>query len=83
MLFIVAKIWADTNLSIGSSPTGHNPVVSLINFLYLAGPTRSSKVIDWMSDPTDDFGIISLAPSVGKLAIKLFLQQKVTLFNLE
>ena len=83
MLSTVAKIWADTNLSIGNSPTGHNPVVSLINFLYLAGPTRSSKVTDWMSDPTDDFGIISLAPSVGKLTIKLFLQQKVTLFNLK
>ena len=83
MLFIVAKIWAYTNLSIGSSPTGHNPVVSSINFLYLVGPTRSSKALDWTSDPTDDFGIISLAPSVGKLTIKLFLQQNVTLFNLE
>ena len=83
MLFIVARIWADTNLSIGISPTGHNPVVPSINFLYLAVPTRSSKVTDWMSDPTDDFGIISLAPSVGKLTIKLFLQQNVTLFNLE
>ena len=83
MLSTVAKIWADTNLSIGNSPTGHNPVVSFINFLYLASPTRSSKITDWMSDPTDDFGIISLAPSVGKLIIKLFLQQKVTLFNLK
>ena len=83
MLFIVEKIWADTYLSIGGSPTGHNPVVSSINSLYLAGPTRSSKAPDWMSDPTDDFGIISLAPSVGRLAIKLFLQQRVTLFNLE
>ena len=83
MLYIVAKIWVDTNLSIGSSPTGHNSVVSSINSLYLAGPTRSSKATDWMSDPTDNFGIISLASSVGKLTIKLFLQQNVTLFNLE
>ena len=83
MLSIVEKIWADTNLSIGDSSTGHNPVVSLINSLYLAGPTRSSKAPDWMSDPTDNFGIISLAPSVGRLAIKLFLKQRVTLFNLE
>ena len=58
MLFIVEKIWADTYLSIGGSPTGHNPVVSSINSLYLAGPTRLSKASDWMSDPTDDFGII-------------------------
>ena len=83
MLSIVEKIWVDTNLSIGGSPTRHNPVVSSINSLYLAGPTRSSKASDWMSDPTDDFGIISLAPSMEKLTIKLFLQQKVTLFNLE
>ena len=83
MLFIVEKIWADTYLSIGGSLTGHNLVVSSINSLYLAGPTRSSKAPDWMSDPIDDFGIISLVPSVGRLAIKLFLQQKVTLFNLE
>ena len=83
MLSIVEKIWADTNLSIGGSPTGHNPVVSSINSLYLAGSTRSSKAPDWMSDLTDDFGIISLASSVGRLAIKLFLQQRVTLFNLE
>ena len=83
MLSIVEKIWADTNLSIEGSPTGHNSVVSSINSLYLAGPTRSSKATDWMSDPTDDFGIISLAPSVGKLTIKLFLQQNVTLFNFE
>ena len=83
MLSIVEKIRADTNLSIGGSPTRHNPVVSSINSLYLAGPTRSSKATDWMSDPTDDFGIISLAPSMEKLTIKLFLQQKVTLFNLE
>ena len=83
ILFIVEKIWVDTYLSIGGSLTGHNLVVSLINSLYLAGPTRSSKASNWMSDPTDDFGIISLALSVGKLAIKLFLQQKVTLFNLE
>ena len=58
MLSIVEKIWVDTNLSIGGFSTGHNPVVSLINSLYLAGPTRSSKASDWMSDPTDDFGII-------------------------
>ena len=83
MLSIVEKIRADTNLSIGGSPTGHNLVVSSINSLYLAGPTRSSKALDWMSDPIDDFGIISLAPSVRRLAIKLFLQQRVTLFNLE
>ena len=83
MLSIVEKIRADTNLSIGGSPTGHNPVVSSINSLYLAGPTRSSKALDWMSDPIDDFGIISLVLSVGRLAIKLFLQQRVTLFNLE
>ena len=83
MLSIVEKIRADTNLSIGGSPTRHNLMVSSINSLYLAGPTRSSKTLDWMSDPTDDFGIISLAPSVRRLAIKLFLQQRVTLFNLE
>ena len=83
MLSIVEKIRADTNLSIGGSPTGHNLVVSSINSFYLAGPTRSSKALDWMSDPTDNFGIISLAPSVGKLIIKLFLQQKVILFNLK
>ena len=83
MLSIVEKIWADTNLSIGGSPTGHNQVVSSINSLYLAGPIRLSKATDWMSDPTDDFGSISLAPYVGKLTIKLFLQQKVTLFNLK
>ena len=58
MLSIVEKIRADTNLSIEDSPTGHNPMVSLINSLYLAGPTRSSKALDWMSDPTNDFGII-------------------------
>ena len=68
MLSIVEKIWADTNLSIGGSSIGHNPVVSSINSLYLAGPTRSSKALDWMSDPIDDFGIISLAPSVGKIS---------------
>ena len=71
MLSIVEKIRADTNLSIGDSPTGHNLMVSSINSLYLAGPTKSSKALDWMSDPTDDFGIISLAPSVRRLAIKL------------
>ena len=65
MLSIVEKIRADTNLSIGSSPIGHNLVVSSINFLYLAGPTRSSKVTDWMSDPTDDFGIINLYADVS------------------
>ena len=68
MLSIVEKIWADTNLSIGDSCTGHNLVVSSINSLYLAGPTRSSKALDWMSDPSDDFGIISLAPFVGKIS---------------
>ena len=60
MLSIVEKIWADTNLSIGGSPTEHNPVVSSINSLYLTGPTRSSKAPNWMSDTTDDFGIISV-----------------------
>ena len=60
MLFIVEKIWVDTYLSIGGSLTGHNLVVSLINSLYLAGPTRSSKASNWMSDPTDDFGIINI-----------------------
>ena len=58
MLSIVEKIWADTNLSIGGSPTGHNPVVSSINSLYLVGTTRSSKAPDLMSDPTNNFGII-------------------------
>ena len=33
---------------------------------YLVGPTRSSRAPDWTSDPTDNFGIISLAPSVGR-----------------
>ena len=60
MLSIAEKIWADTNLSIGGSPIGYNPMVSSINSLYLASPTRSSKVLDWMSDPTDNFGIIIL-----------------------
>ena len=83
MLSIVEKIRADTNLSIGGSPTGHNPVVSSINSLYLAGLTRLSKAPDWMSDPIDDFRIISLVSFVGKLTIKLLLQQRDTLFHLE
>ena len=84
MLFIVEKIWVDTYLSIGGSLTGHNLVVSLINSLYLAGLTRSSKALDWTSDPTDDFDIIDLASFMGRrFAIKLFLQQRVTLFILE
>ena len=33
-------------------------MVSLINSLYLAGPTRLFEALDWTSDPTDDFGII-------------------------
>ena len=66
MLFIVEKIWADTYLSIGGSPTRHNPVVSSINSLYLAGPTRSSKAPDWMSDLIDDFGIIRNYVNHGK-----------------
>ena len=60
MLSIAEKIWADTNLSIGGSPIGYNPMVSSINSLYLASPTRSFKVLDWMSDPTDDFSIINI-----------------------
>ena len=66
----IRKIWVDTNLSIRGSPTRHNPVVFLINSLYLTGPTRSSRAPDWTSDPTDDFGIISLTLSVrNRLAI--------------
>ena len=65
MLSIVEKIRADTNLSIGGSPTGQNLMVSSINSLYLAGPTRSSKALDWTSAPTYDFGIINLASFVG------------------
>ena len=65
MLSIVEKIWADINISIGGSPTGHNLVVSSINSLYLAGLTRSSKAPNWMSDPTDDFGIINLYADVS------------------
>ena len=56
----IRKIWVDTNLSIEGSPTGHNSVVFLINSLYLASPTRSSRALDWMSDPTDNFGIITI-----------------------
>ena len=54
-----------------------------MNSLYLAGPTKSSRALDWTSDPTDTFGIISLVPSVGnRLAIKLFLWQRVIQFKL-
>ena len=30
-------------------------MISLINSLYLADPTRSSKALNWTSDPTNDF----------------------------
>ena len=54
-----------------------------MNSLYLAGLTRSSRAPNWTSDPIDDFGIISLVPSVGnQLAIKLFLRQRVIQFKL-
>ena len=40
----IKKIWVDTNLSIGG---GYS--------FYLTDPTRQSKTLDWMRDPTDDF----------------------------
>ena len=30
-------------------------MASSINSFYLAGPTSSSKALDWTSDPTDNF----------------------------
>jgi len=38
-----------------ASPTEHNLMVSLIHFLYLVDLTRSSKALDWTSDPTKFF----------------------------
>ena len=37
------------------TPTKHNLVVSLINSLYFADPIKLSKILDWTSDPTDDY----------------------------
>ena len=51
----IQNIEVDTNSSIESSSTGHNPMASSINSFYFAIPTSSSKALDLTSDPTDNF----------------------------
>ena len=64
-------------------PPGLTLVVSSTSFISLADLKSPSKALDRMSDSTDEFWFHQFGAICGeRLAIKLFLQQRVTQFKL-
>ena len=48
-------MWINTNSSIGGSSIMAHPSVIFDQLYFSCRSSRSSKALDWMSDPTDDF----------------------------